>query len=263
MHLSAEVLGDGPPLVLLPWFGLDHSVMAAACEPALAGSGWRRLYLDLPGTGGSAPVEPRSDAIVDAAAETIEELAGSSPVAVAGCSYGGYIGAALARRYPARITGLLMICSGVRIRPDDRDLSGVLPSAPEPGWLDDVPAQLRGHFERAVGYQTRAAADRLAAGFAVNAKSEESYLETLRASGYQLSDERSAESMDAVLTVLAGRRDRIVGYRDQFALVVASRAADYVLLDDVGHYLPFEQPDRFKAAMLGWLARCERARQPA
>jgi pimeloyl-ACP methyl ester carboxylesterase len=258
MVLAAQSYGEGPTVVLLPWFSLSHAAMAAACEPALARSGWRRLYLDLPGTGRSAPVEPRSDAVADAVAQTIDALAGPAPVALAGCSYGGYLAAALASRDPDRIRGLLLICSGVRIRPADRDLSGVLPSAPEPGWLDDVPDQLRGHFEVAVGHQTRAVADRMAAAFRLSGQSDERYLAELRATGYQLTGERSI-SLRPIATVLTGRRDRVAGFRDQFELAAAGRAADFVCLDDVGHYLPFEQPDRFAAAALDWLARCEAA----
>jgi pimeloyl-ACP methyl ester carboxylesterase len=255
MALAVRSYGEGPTFVLLPWFALSHAAMAAACEPALAGSGWRRLYLDLPGTGRSAPVEPSSDAVAAAVSRAIDEHAGPAPVALAGCSYGGYLAASLASRAPERFAGLLMICSGPRIRPAERDLSGVLPSDPEPGWLDDVPEPLREHFELAVGHQTRAVAVRMAAAFRLSGQSDGSYLEELRATGFQLADEQ-AISVPAITTVLAGRRDRIAGFRDQFELAAAGRRADYVCLDDVGHYLPFERPGLFAALALDWLARC-------
>jgi pimeloyl-ACP methyl ester carboxylesterase len=57
-------------------------------------------------------------------------------------------------------------------------------------------------------------------------------------------------------TVAAGRRDQIAGFRDQFRLAVGNSAADFVLFHDVGHYLPFEQPGRFRALALDWLDRC-------
>jgi pimeloyl-ACP methyl ester carboxylesterase len=270
MALAAEVRGAGPPLVLLPWFGLDHHVMMAACEPALAGSRWQRVYLDLPGTGASAPVAPtsvapNSDAVADAVAAAVAAAAGDSPVALAGCSYGGYIAAELARRDPGRAAGLLMVGSGVRIRPADRDLSGVLPPDTEPGWLDDVPGRFRAHFAKAVGGQTSAVAARLTAAFLSNDPADEAYLSALRSAGYRLSAEAelateptrpAAGTARTAVTVIAGRRDRIVGYRDHYAFAT-SRAADYIELADVGHYLPFEQPARFRALMLDWLGRCQ------
>jgi pimeloyl-ACP methyl ester carboxylesterase len=292
MILSAQAYGEGRPLILLPWFGLDHAVMAAACEPALAGTPWRRIYLDLPGTGKSAPVEPRTDAVADAVAETIDALAGRARVPLVGCSYGGYLAAELARRDPGRIAAILLVCSGVRIKPGERDLSGVLPAVPEPGWLDDVPEHLREYFERAIGFQTRAAADRVTAGFLANGPTDGQYLRALQSTGYQLSSERSLSALKVATTVIAGRRDAIVGYRDQFDLATeistagvsaagigapeistpeistgAGRAdgmaaADYVCLGDAGHFLPFEQPGRFKTLILDWLARCLPASEP-
>jgi pimeloyl-ACP methyl ester carboxylesterase len=262
MVLASRSYGEGPAVVLLPWFSLSHAAMAAACEPALADSGWRRLYLDLPGTGGSAPVAPRSDAVADAVAQAIDALAGPAPVALAGCSYGGYLAAALASRTPDRVAGLLLICSGVRIRPAERNLSGVLPSDPEAGWLDDVPERLREHFELAVGHQTRAVADRVATAFRVSGQGDERYLAELRSTGFQLTDERSV-SLKTVAAVLAGRRDRIAGFRDQFELAVTGRAADFMCLDSAGHYLPFEEPERFAGIALDWLARCRVAGRAA
>jgi pimeloyl-ACP methyl ester carboxylesterase len=256
MALSTQLCGEGRPLVLLPWFGLDGSVMAAAWEPVLADTGWQRMYIDLPGTGESDPVEPRSDAVADAVAETIDSLTGGSPVALAGCSYGGYIAAELARRDPASVTGLLLVCSGVRILPGERNLSGVQPSIPEPGWLDGVPEEFRAHFETAVGVQTREVAECLTAAFRLNGPSDEKYLAALRSDGFQLTGERGLASLDPVLTVAAGRHDRVAGYRDQFDLASGSRSGDYILLDGVGHYLPFEEPERFWTLALDWLARC-------
>jgi pimeloyl-ACP methyl ester carboxylesterase len=262
MVVASQVYGAGPALVLLPWFGLSGAVMAAACEPALGESGWRRIYLDLPGTGKSAPVQARSDAVASAVAESIEALAADSRVALAGCSYGGYIAAELARRLPDRVAGLLLICSGIRILPAERDLSGVLlPSDPEPGWLDAVPAQYREHLDQAVGCQTRQVGDRLAAALKENGPADEKYLRELRATGYQLAAESELTGLSVTATVAAGRRDRIGGFRDQFNLAVGNSAADYVLFHDVGHYLPFEQPERFRALALDWLERCRPAAQ--
>jgi pimeloyl-ACP methyl ester carboxylesterase len=262
MTVSSQTFGAGPALVLLPWFGLSGAVMAAACEPALAESGWRRIYLDLPGTGQSPAVQPNSDGVASAVAARIADLARGERVALAGCSYGGYIAAELARRHPDRVAGLLMICSGVRILPAERDLSGVdLPPDAEPGWLDAVPAQHHEHLVQAIGCPTRAVGDRLAAGLTENGPSDEPYLRELRATGYQLAAEKELSQLTVTATVAAGRRDRIAGFRDQFKLAAGNSAADYLLFHDVGHYLPFEQPERFRALALEWLVRCRPAAQ--
>jgi pimeloyl-ACP methyl ester carboxylesterase len=254
--LSGQVNGEGRPVVVLPGFGLDAAVMAAAFEPAFgAAGGWQRIYLDLPGTSGSAPVEPTSDAVLSAIEQSVADRLGDRPFALAGHSYGGYLASGLARRRPGQVRGLLLVCSGVKIDPARRDLAGVLASDPEPDWLGDVPDDLHQHFAHAVGLQTRAVATRLARAFTLIGKVDEEYLDRLRATGYQLSDEDSGQQFDGPVAVLSGRRDRVAGYRDQFEALARYPDGSYTAVPDTGHYLPFERPELFAALARDWLAR--------
>jgi pimeloyl-ACP methyl ester carboxylesterase len=265
--LNAQVKGEGRPLLVLPGFGLDAAYMAHVFEPVFAApeqpaarTSWQRIYLDLPGAGGSAPVEPSSDAVLEAVGHTVKERFGDTPFALAGHSYGGYLAIALARRLPQQVRGLLLSASGVRIQPDQRDLDGVLPSAPEPGWLDAVPETLHEHLAHGVGQQTRAVGDRLAEAFAQLAPMDEPYLEKLRSTGYPLSEaDDGMTPFGGRVSILAGRRDRIAGYRDQFGLLTRYPQGSYTLLSEAGHYLPLEQPEVFATLTLEWLARVESA----
>jgi pimeloyl-ACP methyl ester carboxylesterase len=257
--LSTQVRGAGRPIVLLPWFSLDQAVMAAAFEPVFAATaGWRRVYMDLPGTGSSPPVEPRSDAVLDAVLSTIESALGSERFLLAGCSYGGYLAAGITRRVPDQVAGLLLVCAGVKIRRAERNLGGVLASAPEPGWLRDIPEELHEHFSHAIGAQTSAVAIRVADAFSLNGPIHDDYLTVLQSDGYQLSDEKSPHSFDGSVTILTGRRDRIAGYLDQFDTLARYCHGNFVALGDAGHYLPFEEPDCFESVTLDWLAQAER-----
>jgi pimeloyl-ACP methyl ester carboxylesterase len=129
--LSVRSFGEGHPVIVLPWFGLDSAVTAMAFEPAFSETpGWQRLYLDLPGTGSAPPVAASSDAVLESVAATIRELVGDMPHALAGCSYGGYLAAALARRGTGRIARLLLLCAGVKIMAAERNLSGLVLSVP-------------------------------------------------------------------------------------------------------------------------------------
>jgi pimeloyl-ACP methyl ester carboxylesterase len=254
--LSARIRGEGLPIVLLPGFGLNSAVMSAAFEPVFAAiSGWRRIYLDLPGTGGSAPVDPHSDAVLDAVQETVESMISPAPFLLAGWSYGGYLTAGLVRRMPTQILGLLLVCAGGRIDPDERNLSRVLPSVPEPDWLAEVPDELRAHFSHAIGCQSRSVANRVARAFELNGPNADDYLDVLRSTGYQLSDESSPHHFDGNVMLLAGRQDRIAGRLDQFDALKHYGHGSFVALADAGHYLPFEQPERFMSSTLDWLAQ--------
>lgn len=243
--------------MVLPWFGLDAAAAATAFEPAFAARpDWQRIYVDLPGTGDSAPVAPHSDAVLDAVVATVEALLGAESFALAGCSYGGYLATAVTRRVPHRVQALLLVCSGVKIRPADRDLAGVLDSVPEPGWLDGVPPSLHPHFTQAIGRQTAGVAARIAAALDAAKPTDDAYLEVLRSTGYQLSDEASDDAFQRAVTMVAGRQDRVAGYRDQFGAMRRYPRGTFIALSEAGHYLPFEQPERFAAILRDWLDQC-------
>lgn len=257
MGVYVERLGDGFPVVLLPWAGLDHAVLASACEPALSRvEHWARLYADLPGTGKSPPVGTSSDDVLDAVAEGLGAvLDGGERFALVGCSYGGYLAAGLARRMPHRVAGLLLVCSATRARLQDRDLGGLSPAVAEPGWLDGVPGDLHEYFGQTIGHQAAGVAGRVAHAFALCAPSDERYLAELR-SRYRLADEDSPRPFTGPTTLVTGRKDRLAGYRDQFAALGRYPRGTYVAHADAGHFLPFEQPTFFASVTRQWLAEC-------
>jgi pimeloyl-ACP methyl ester carboxylesterase len=257
-----SIEGQGAPIVILPGFGLDRGVMSTAFEPVFRGpkaADWKRIYLNLPGCGETPPVEPTSDSVLDAIQESVTVLLGGAPFLLAGHSYGGYLAAGLARRLPDQIRGLLLVCSGVRMDPDRRNLDGVEPSAPEPGWLAGAPDDLHEYFERAIGVQTRSVGRRMSQVFERIGPMDEEYLATLRATGYELSDEDSEQVYDGEVCVLVGRRDRVAGYLDQLWALANYSHGSFAVLAEAGHYLPFEQPELFAIRTLEWLARCEPA----
>ncbi len=257
MTLHVQSHGSGRDLVALPSFSLDHAAMAATVEPAFTDlAGWRRVYVDLPGTGGSPSGQPSSDAVLDELVGTIRAEVGDGRFAVAGWSYGGYLAAGLSRRLPGQVSGLMMVCTGFKIRSEDRDLTGVLASTPQPGWLDHVPPHLHQHFTHAIGTQTAQTAERIVAALARNGSTDEAYLASLRADGFALSDEAAETLCEAPVCLLAGQRDRVVGFASLSGALGSFDHATYTSISSAGHYLPLEQPAIFANVTRSWLARC-------
>jgi pimeloyl-ACP methyl ester carboxylesterase len=253
--------GTGSPLLLLPGFGLSLASMAAVFEPVLDGidaPAVLRLYVDLPGTGGSVPAEPTSESVLDAVAATVLGELGREPLLVLGWSYGGYLASGLARRLGGQVGGLCICCAGPKVRPEDRDLTGTLPSEEEGGWLAGLPTELHGHLREAVGRQTRAVALRIASALAGNGDRDEDYLARLRAGGFALPDEDAPARYDVPTTFLLGRRDRIAGFAQTVRSLDRYPDADLVLLSEAGHYLPLEEPERVRDEVRAWLRRCQR-----
>jgi pimeloyl-ACP methyl ester carboxylesterase len=247
-----ETRGVGYPIVCLPWFSLDRSVMAAALEPAIADpTGWQRIYVDLPGCGQSPSGPEDSDGVVEVLVDFLDREIGSARPLLAGCSYGGYLAAALARRHPQHIAGLLLVCHGTKIRVEDRDL----PTGPAEAdaWLDQVPADLRDHLSMAIGNRRPQVAERVAAVLSAARQGDAYYLQRLRTTGYQLSDEASTAVYTGPTLVVAGRDDRIAGYADQFRSLACYPQATFAAIAGAGHYLPFEYPNVFAALVRQWL----------
>lgn len=257
MRLHLDTRGDGLPVVVLPSFSLAHSAMASAMEPAFTGRDrCRRIYVDLPGTGSSPAGVPHSDQVLDDVVDTIRQELSEESFALVGWSYGGFLAAGVTRRMGSQARGLMMVCSALRIHPEHRDLTGVLPSVPERSWLAGVPEHWHDHFTQAIGCQTAEVAHRIASVLKQNPPTDEGYLSELRTNGLVLSEEHMAAPRDIQACLVAGRRDRVAGYLGLFNALDCFDHADYVLSGEAGHYLPLEDPEFFAAALHNWLDRC-------
>ncbi len=94
---------------------------ATSTEPVFEGRpGWRRIYVDPPGTGKS-PTDPSiegQDGMLEAIVALIDEVVGDERFALAGTSAGGLHARGIVKRDPARVIGLLLRVPGTaRIRP--------------------------------------------------------------------------------------------------------------------------------------------------
>jgi pimeloyl-ACP methyl ester carboxylesterase len=107
------VRGHGTPVLLLHGAGVDHRELLGTMEPVFAETaGFRRVYPDLPGQGGTpAPQTIRSaDDVLDVLLELVDDVIGDQRLLVVGHSAGGYYARAIAHRRPEQVIGLALIC---------------------------------------------------------------------------------------------------------------------------------------------------------
>jgi pimeloyl-ACP methyl ester carboxylesterase len=214
MTMTCDEVGPpGTPVICLPWFGTSRAMTRSAFQPAFDGTGVRQVYVDLPGHGDSAAVTPpTSEAVLEAVVALIEKRA-AEPVLLAGCSYGGYLAAAVARRRPELVRGLLLVCPGVR---RERELPQTMEVVAEPGWLDPAPADLREHLHHALGRRARHVVAALSRALASDPPGDEDYLDELQGGGgYFFGDDDVLTVFEGPVSVVTGRQDGIVGYADQ------------------------------------------------
>ena len=242
--------GAGVPLVALHGAGVDHREIEAAVEAVVAGTGYRRIYPDLPGMGRStAEGLTGNDDVVDLLGDFIVRL-GSGPALVLGHSYGAYLARGLAARRPQQVLGLALLCPvGERSGP-----------VPEPsvvrtdaGAYDELEPALRAGFDDYFVVRTRATArryrDHVVPGTALV---DEEGLGRIFG-GWTL-DPRPGGFSGPTL-IAAGRRDATAGYLGAGELLESHARATLAVIDDAGHALMHEQPELFASLLVHWLER--------
>ncbi|MEV0216359.1 alpha/beta hydrolase [Micromonospora sp. NPDC050695] len=237
-------------------FSTTRAATAAAFSPALAGAGLHETYLDLPGHGDSPATDhPASQAILDTVCAWLDRHT-DAPVLLAGASYGAYLAAGIARQRPDLVRGLLLVCPGVTIAPASRTLPDPHPSTAPTGWLDAAPADLHPHLDTALGHRTPGVVATVLAALNSGGPGDDAFQHDLRTGpGYALPDETADTVFDGPVSVLTGRQDGIVGYADQFHAMRRYPHGTFSVIDEAGHYLPYEQPALLRAHTHHWLRR--------
>lgn len=110
LEIAYERRGQGPPLVLLHGYPLDHSIWHEVA--GLLGSSFDVILPDLRGFGQSAaPGHEYGMGEMAADIAGLLDHLGMERSALAGHSMGGYVALAFARAYPERLAGLGLVSS--------------------------------------------------------------------------------------------------------------------------------------------------------
>ena len=254
--------GSGVPVLILHGAGADHREMAIALEPLFEErSGYRRLYLDLPGMGDSPAPEvlDSNDAVLDLLIRVADDLVGHDQFLVMGHSYGGYLGRAIASRHASRVAGLALICPATD---ESRDVPEhvVLHTSGQPA--DRLDPAARAEFGEYFVVHTPETVRRFQ-GAVAPAKSLVDRPALSRIFGrWRLRAEPEERSpFTRPVLILTGRQDSAVGWLDSWRLLDRYPRATFAVLDRAGHALVHEQGALLVALMADWLDRVEESRR--
>jgi len=236
MHF--ESFGDGRPIVFLPGWGGDAGEGRDTHEPVFADRpGWRRIYVDPPGTGKSpaVPSITDQDGMLEAILGLIDELVGEERFALAGTSAGGLHARGIVKRDPSRVLGLLLRVPGIVIDRARRSL-------PTDEYLVKTPEWHTQHEY-------------------YEAAEQQADLEFLAAiqrdpRTYGLREEPAAR-YDGPTLIVTGRQDTTAGYADPWSILEDYPRATYAVLDQEDHALPARARDLYHALVRNWLDRVE------
>lgn len=245
--------GNGPALILLHggygnWMHWVRNVSFFARD-------WRVLVPDLPGAG-------ESDA--PSAVESIEDFSGpvwhglvelldqQASLVIVGFSFGGLVATSLALRGGKRVSKLVLVASGGLV--EHRQATAGLRS-----WkrVEDADERREIHLNnlRALMLHDPRKIDALAL-FIHQSGAEAGTVNPVPVHGR--TDLRpSLQRVEARLAGIWGRCDKSVGaFLDERrqAIHAADPTAPFMVIEDAGHWVPFEQADAFNAALTEILA---------
>jgi pimeloyl-ACP methyl ester carboxylesterase len=242
-------------------FCVDHRLLLGL-DPVFAARGtWRRVYIDLPGMGGSvAGPEIRSTAdVADAVASFARKTFGNKEFAILGNSFGGMIARQLVADFGDQIIGLALLCPvavaerGRRILPPrtvlhtDPDLLASLDPEDAKAYAEMAVIQSPENWARfrdaaLPGLRSfdRSAIGRIAGRYSLVCEPEE-----------------RSPKFRAPTTIITGRQDHVVGFEDQMALAEHYVDSTISVLEGAGHNAHLDQPELTSGLLDRWLARME------
>jgi len=148
MTLHVTRVGQGPTLVLLHGWGL-HSGVWKELTNSLAGE-FTLTMIDLPGHGRSH-VAPMSTQLTEVSEMLVEQISG--PAIWLGWSLGGLIALETARRFPERVSGLVLVSSTPRFVQQE-DWPSAMPRAVFRDFADNLAKDYRATVLRFLSLQS-------------------------------------------------------------------------------------------------------------
>jgi pimeloyl-ACP methyl ester carboxylesterase len=254
-----EEVGAGRPVVMLHGWPTDHRGMSYPLEPIFgARSGWRRVYVDLPGFGASPGPDwiTSQDDMLEATLDFIDAVCGERFIVV-GASYGAYLARGVLRRRAERMDGLFVWVPSVLADSTARRLPAPRVIVRDPATIAQVSDDEKVWSQLSV-VQSEATLQAFRAGVKPGLPGGDTAFQARVRARYSFSfDPRATEPFEGPALVLCGRQDAVTGYRDAVDLLEELPRATYAVLDRAGHGLAEESPVLFRALVHEWLDRVE------
>ncbi len=257
LHFREAGAADAPVALLLHGYP-NSSYMWGDVLGAVAAAGWRAVAPDLPGFGDS-PLDGRTgtwEEHVDALEEFVvaHELA---PVALLVHDWGGLIGLRWACEHPAAIRALVLMDTG--FFPDGR-WHGLARAMRTPGELDEVFAQMNRKSFGELLHQvapnaTEEAIDEYFKGFAT-LEQRAAHLALYRSGDFEKLEpyQGALAAMDVPTFVLWGAGDDYAPVAGAYRFGLEIPHAEVVVLEEAGHFLTEDAPERVAAELGRFLA---------
>ncbi|MGH9601648.1 MAG: alpha/beta fold hydrolase [Terriglobales bacterium] len=251
-ELFFEILGDGPPVVLLHPFPVHHGFWMPVAD--LLASRYRLITPDLRGHGESTVGEgPATMEKLAADVARVCDAAGVGKAVLAGCSIGGYVLMEFWRRYPQRVAALVLCNTRAEADTEDKR-AGRLKSADEVE-RHGTEAYFEGMVPKLIGETTRTnRPDLVAAARKMMRKmSVPGLAALLRGMAYRPDSVPTLKTVTVPTLILAGGEDVLTPVEDAKRMQQAIPGSRLEVIPNAGHYAVFEQPEAAGRIIRGFL----------
>ena len=249
--------GSGVPILIVHGNGVDHRSLLGI-EPAFQDApAYERLYIDLPGFGGTAALKGQGGLVHYAQwlDRAVTELIGTTPFAVIGSSLGGLLARDIAANRPRQCRAMALLAPVVSPNRANRTLPNAVVFEQDHALLDSLSEFEREAFTAMTVVQNRANWERYRRYIIPGIQSVDSAASDRLDVSYALPtmpEERTHHFRGETL-IITGRQDAVVGFTDQWELAMRYEHASYSLLDRTGHNVQIERPDVVNALLHHWL----------
>ncbi|MGE7981958.1 alpha/beta fold hydrolase [Solibacillus sp. NPDC093137] len=260
MSIFYKEIGEGFPIVMLHGWTLDHQVMLHAMEPLFENrSGWKRIYIDLPGMGHSQSQQSiqNSDDILASILLLLDDIIPNQPFIICGNSYGGYIARGIVHSRQDTVRGLLLMAPLTIPEIDKRVVPQHTVLKRDCNLISDLSPEGAHEFCSMGVVQGQTEWERFQKEILVpSQKTNYEFLNHIRQNGYGFTFDIKCK-LEYPTLIITGRQDNVVGYHDAWRLIEDYPRATFAVLDMAGHNLQIEQTDVFNELVHNWLNRLE------
>lgn len=251
--------GTGIPLVMVHGNGVDHRLLLPLDSYLAASGEWERIYLDLPGFGGTAALEDPGGLpeLAHWLRETISELVGGRNFALLGNSLGGFLAGYVAQIFGKQVLGLALLAPVVHPRPRDRRVPPRSILHRDPEFLESLDPSDAREFEQMGVYQSLGAWTAFRDAALPGIRTADAQAGSRLARRYQLDTDAGQHlpPLKCPTLIITGRQDHIVGFEDQLGLLRRYENATYAVLHGAGHNVHLDQPGPVDALLKDWSLR--------
>ena len=254
-----EVLGDGSPVVILHGRPGDHRYLMPTLEPIFsAHKGWKRVYVDFPGTAQTRMNERISgnDQVLDVTLDLVNAVIPGEHFALIGHSYGAYIARGIITKAPSIVDGLFLWAPTIRKPRSEMNRPGHVVLARDPIAASELPSNEleREMFDDVLVVQSKEARDYIRTHLVPSMRNAS----RMSGEAYEVAFRFPMETQifEKPTLIVCGRQDSVVGYQDAFGILESFPRATFSVLDMAGHLIGLvEQAELFRALVGEWLSR--------